>query len=158
MADLSKFFIPQYDKAGIYAIVNRTKMIAYVGQSKNIKRRAEQHKTKSANRKHDVKEINKDFDDEFSFLVLHRFYDDNVSDGKLCIFEKLYMLTMLKAGFELYNKNETCNSSGELGVAWSLCCDLMYNIGTKENLNDAYFEKYGKNYCYDLRVAKNNKH
>ena len=24
--------------------------------------------------------------------------------------------------------------------------------------NDAYFEKYGKNYCYDLRVAKNNKH
>ena len=34
----------------------------------------------------------------------------------------------------------------------------MYNIGTKENLNDAYFEKYGKNYCYDLRVAKNNKH
>lgn len=32
MANLEKFYIPQYDKAGIYAVINRTKMIAYVGQ------------------------------------------------------------------------------------------------------------------------------
>lgn len=45
MANLEKFYIPQYDEAGIYAVVNRTKMMAYVGQSTNIKKRALQHKT-----------------------------------------------------------------------------------------------------------------
>lgn len=27
MANLEKFYIPQYNKAGIYAVVNRTKMM-----------------------------------------------------------------------------------------------------------------------------------
>lgn len=158
MADLSYFFVPQYDKAGIYAVVNRTKMIAYIGQSRNIKRRAEQHKTKIANRKHDVKEINDDFNDDFSFLVLHRFYDESVSDEKLCLYEKLYMLTMIDAGFELYNNNDAGYYKDINSVSWSVCCDLMSYIGTRENVNDAYFDKYGKKYCYDIKIAKNNKH
>lgn len=40
MANLEKFIIPQYDKSGIYAIINKDKMKAYIGQSTNIKHRA----------------------------------------------------------------------------------------------------------------------
>lgn len=68
MANLEKFYIPQYNKAGIYAVVNRTKMMAYVGQSTNIKKRALQHKTGIQNGTHNVKEINEDKEDEFTFL------------------------------------------------------------------------------------------
>lgn len=83
MANLEKFYIPQYDKAGIYAVVNRTKMTAYVGQSTNIKKRALQHKTGIQNGTHNVKEINEDKEDEFTFLVLHKFYNEEVAKSKL---------------------------------------------------------------------------
>ena len=84
MANLEKFYIPQYDKAGIYAVVNRTKMMAYVGQSTNIKKRALQHKTGIQNGTHHVKEINEDKEDEFTFLVLHKFYNEEVAKKFIC--------------------------------------------------------------------------
>ena len=99
MANLEKFYIPQYDKAGIYAVVNRTKMMAYVGQSTNIKKRALQHKTGIQNGTHNVKEINEDKEDEFTFLVLHKFYSEEVAKNKLDFCEKIYMFTLAKAGF-----------------------------------------------------------
>lgn len=157
MADLEKFYVPFYDKSGIYAVLNKTKMKAYVGQSTNIKRRAEQHKNKIANAKHDIKEINQDCNDEFSFLVLHKFYDD-VQKQKLDLYEKLYMLTLVRAGFELYNRNETGPRKSLDDIAWRICTDLLFNIGTEENLKDAYIEKYGKHYSYDVRVRENRKY
>lgn len=157
MAKLEKFIVPQYDKSGIYAIINRDKMRAYVGQSTNIKHRAAQHKTKISKAQHDIEKINNDCGDEFSFLVLHRFYDENVSKDKLDLYEKIYMLTLARAGFELYNKNGVGYYKSTDEIAWHICYNMMFNIGTEENLKDAYFEKYGKHYSYDIRVSDNKK-
>ena len=155
MANLEKFIVPFYDKSGIYAIINKTKVKAYIGQSTNIKRRAEQHKTKIASRNHDIKEINEDCNDEFSFLVLHKFYNESISKEKLDLYEKLYMLTLARAGFDLYNKNDTGKRNDINDISWRICTDLLFNIGTEENFKDAYFEKYGKHYSYDVRVKEN---
>lgn len=155
MADLENFVIPNYDKGGIYAIINKSKMRAYIGQSTRMKQRAMQHKTKIEKAMHEIEEINKDFEDEFSFLVLHRFYDEDVPKGKLDLYEKLYMLTLSRAGFELYNKNGTGHYKSTEEIAWRICCDMMFNIGTDDNLKDAYFEKYKKHYSYDIRVSEN---
>lgn len=157
MANLEKFYIPQYDKAGIYVVINRTKTKAYVGQSVNIKKRAIQHKTGIRRGNHSVKEINKDSDDEFTFLVLHKFYDDNIPKNKLDFYEKIYMFTLASAGFELYNKNEVGYYKSVLDIAAYICSDVAFEIGTEKNLKDAYFEKYGKHYCYDIKIANNRK-
>ena len=157
MANLEKFYIPQYDKAGIYAVVNRTKMTAYVGQSTNIKKRALQHKTGIQNGTHNVKEINEDKEDEFTFLVLHKFYNEEVAKSKLDFYEKIYMFTLAKAGFKLYNKNDVGYYKNILDIAAYMCNDIAFELGTDENLKDAYFEKYGKHYCYDIKIANNRK-
>ena len=158
MANLENFIIPKYDKSGIYAIINRDKIKAYVGQSTNIKQRATQHKMKISKSDHDIEEINKDCKDDFSFLVLHRFYDENVSKCKLDLYEKLYMFTLAKAGFDLYNRNGVGYYKNINEIANNICCDMVFNIGAMENLSDAYFEKYGKHYSYDIKKKENIKH
>lgn len=154
MAKLSNYFVPSYCKSGIYAVINKSKMIAYVGQSTNIKRRAEQHKSKILNSNHEIEDINKDGDDEFIFLVLHKFYNEDVSKEKLVLYEKLYMLTLVKNGFRLYNKNDVGDGSLK-DISWRICTEIMSCIETENNLRDAYMESCKKHYSFDVVRARN---
>ena len=51
------FDIPVYCGSGVYAIVNRSKMKAYIGKSGNIKYRAIEHENKIREGKHEIEEL-----------------------------------------------------------------------------------------------------
>lgn len=145
------FEIPSYSGTGIYAIINRTKMKAYIGQSHNIKYRAIAHENKIKNRNHEIDEISEDFEDEFGFVVLHKTFDNNPEF--LSLLEELYMLTFVDNGFYLYNKN-----GAGFGNSNAICRHIAFGIAshfsTKENMIDEYFNKFGNQYHFDMRSVR----
>ena len=151
------FDVPSYCQSGIYAIVNRTKMKAYIGQSNNIKYRAVSHEQGIRKGTHPIKELSEDCEDEFGFIILHKTFDE--SKEFMSILEKLYMLTFTISGFYLYNKNEVGFTKSSNEISHHICAEIMSHFGTKETLSDTYFEKFGNQYYYDIRKfnAKKNK-
>lgn len=125
------FDIPIYCGSGVYAIVNRNKMKAYIGKSGNIKYRAIEHEKKIREGKHEIEELSNDRNDELAFIILHKVYDKN------------------GAG---YFKNPA-------EIALGICARLSSYFYTKENMMDGYFEKFGNQYHFDMRSvrAKENK-
>lgn len=143
------FHIPDYSLAGIYTLVNRDKMKAYVGQSRNIKVRAEQHEKQLSEGTHTNKNILLDKGDDFYFLILHKFYNNKISDEELSFYELMYMFVLSDEGFELYNSN---NSSE---IEHRICCNIAFNVGMRDNLKDAYYDQFRKHFSYDVLKAKN---
>lgn len=146
------FDIPTYDNTGIYAIINRTKMKAYVGQSHNIKYRAISHENKIRNRNHEIKELSEDFQDEFAFVILHKTYDN--SKELLSLLEKVYMLTFVDSGFYLYNRNDVGFYKSSYEISHNICVDIMSYFGTKETMMDAYFDKFRNQCHWDMRSVR----
>ena len=151
------FDIPVYCGSGVYAIVNRSKMKAYIGKSGNIKYRAIEHEKKIREGKHEIDELSHDNNDDLAFIVLHKIYDKN--EELLSMLEVLNMLTFSENGFCLYNKNGTGYYKNPSEIALGICARLSSYFYTKENMMDGYFEKFGNQYHFDMRSvrAKENK-
>lgn len=151
------FDIPIYCGSGVYAIVNRNKMKAYIGKSGNIKYRAIEHEKKIREGKHEIEELSNDNNDDLAFIVLHKIYDKN--EELLSMLEELYMFTFSKNGFYLYNKNGAGYYKNSSEIALGICARLSSYFYTKENMMDGYFEKFGNQYHFDIRRvrAKENK-
>lgn len=124
------FDIPSYCQSGIYAIVNRTKMKAYIGQSDNIKYRAISPEQGIRKRNHPIKEMSEDCEDEFGFIILHKTFER--SKDFMSLLEKLYMLTFVYSGFCLYNRNEVGFSKSSYEISHHICDEIMSHFGTKE--------------------------
>lgn len=151
------FDVPIYCGSGVYAIVNRSKMKAYIGKSGNIKYRAIEHEKKIREGKHEIEELSNDKNDDLAFIVLHKIYDKN--EELLSMLEELYMFTFSKNGFYLYNKNGAGYYKNSSEIALGICARLSSYFYTKENMMDGYFEKFGNQYHFDIRrvMAKENK-
>ena len=151
------FDIPIYCGSGVYAIVNRNKMKAYIGKSGNIKYRAIEHEKKIREGKHEIEELSNDNNDDLAFIVLHKVYDKN--EELLSLLEELYMLIFSENGFYLYNKNGAGYFKNPSEIALGICARLSSYFYAKENMMDGYFEKFGNQYHFDMRSvrAKENK-
>lgn len=146
------FDIPVYCGSGVYAIVNRSKMKAYIGKSGNIKYRAIAHQKKIREGKHEIEELSNDNNDDLAFIVLHKIYDKN--EELLSMLEELYMFTFSKNGFYLYNKNGAGYYKNSSEIALGICARLSSYFYTKENMMDGYFEKFGNQYHFDIRRVR----
>lgn len=145
MENLRDFIIPRYSGAGIYAVINIDKMIAYVGQSHNINNRARQHYNAIKNKTHNIEEINRDSEDNFIFTVLYKIPKTEVTKEKLDLYEKLFMLGMLDNGLYLYNKQNVSEYGDEkFLLCWYICSDLMSDIGVRDSIKDVFYNKYNK--------------
>lgn len=146
------FDIPVYCGSGVYAIVNRSKMKAYIGKSGNIKYRAIAHQKKIREGKHEIEELSNDRNDELAFIVLHKTFDKN--EELLLLLEELYMLTFSENGFYLYNKNGVGYYKKPADIALGICTRLTSHFYTKENMMDGYFEKFGNQYHFDMKSVR----
>lgn len=110
------FDIPEYNGAGIYAIVNKDDKRVYVGQSSNIRNRAIQHHNALINGNHQNQFLNFDRKKRFKFVILDKLYSTTI----LTVFEKIYMISFEECGWQLYNiqPKKTVN-----------CPSLFYSIG-----------------------------
>lgn len=97
------FKIPDYSGCGVYAIINILDFKAYVGSSRNIKRRAYQHSRDLKEGKHYIDDLQKDSCKGLRFVILDKY--DNIEKDKLRIAEYVFMLKMLDQHFDLYNIN-----------------------------------------------------
>ena len=136
------FEIPDYDGAGIYAIVNAEKLMCYVGSTKNIKKRAEQHRKSLIDGNHPNKSLQKDSNYELAFIVLQKFDDISKEDLKLA--EKVYMVAMIRHDFKLYNK---IPQNDKENICYSIVCDLFHRLGAytriEEQIKNTYKMKVG---------------
>lgn len=102
MKTSESFKIPNYSGCGVYAIINIIDFKAYVGSSRNIRKRAREHLHELKNKSHSSKELQKDFDKKLRFVVLKKL-ENGTDKSKLRIAEYSLMLKMLQQDFELYN-------------------------------------------------------
>lgn len=104
-----KIQIPKYDGCGVYAIVNIVEFKVYIGSSHDVHRRFQVHLSKLKNGKHSIAELQKDFNDDFRFIVLHEC-DKNIAKDDLLDKEYIFMLQFIERGFSLYNTQpfESC--------------------------------------------------
>lgn len=81
----SRFLIPvSCSFAGVYVIVNAKNKKCYVGSSKNISNRINQHISQLKNNKSPVDEMQKDFNngDNFIFHVVLKYHDSDVGNHR----------------------------------------------------------------------------
>lgn len=141
--NLKDFIIPRYSGAGIYTFVNTDKMIAYVGQSHNIKDRATTHLYGISNGKHQIEEVNRDKEDHFIFTVLYKIPKQEESKEKLDFLEKIFMLAMLDRGLYLYNKSNINDINNINYLAMDICIDMMLDIGATDIVRDIFYTNQG---------------
>ena len=79
-------------------------MRCYIGASKRIKYRASQHRSDLKSGKHANKLLQEDFSNgtKLDFIIIYK-PDKNISKDDFIALEKLYMLTAIEEGFEIYN-------------------------------------------------------
>ena len=148
------FAIPKYERSGIYAIINRTKGIAYVGESTNVKTRATQHKSQIKQGKHPIEELNRDKEDALCFVILHKFYDKTPTQEELNFYEKLYMYEFSDNGYKLYNQQSMSEWETTAHIACWIAGQICFDISALDNIKDAYFEKYQSNFKVDCNNAR----
>lgn len=97
------FKIPDYSGCRVYAIINILDFKAYVGSSRNIKRRTYRHFQDLKEGKHYIDDLQKDSRRGLRFVILDKY--DNIDKDKLRIAEYVFMVKMLDQHFDLYNIN-----------------------------------------------------
>lgn len=144
------FDFPNYDGSGVYAIINVRKMFCYIGSSKNIRKRANEHNRQLKNNKHSNKILQNDYNNGaiLDFLILERT-DDSIEKDLLIAKEKMYMLESIENGFVIYNllpKTEYIEQKE--WIKHHLMWFFMKQYNAKENLTKSFSEKYGVTPAY----------
>lgn len=93
--------------SGVYAIINKTKNIVYIGQAQNIESRKQQHLSALQNGTHYNKAMQNDFNnkDRFCFIIVKstgagQFNRINPME------EALYISFLQYEGYKLYNSKQ----------------------------------------------------
>ena len=123
------FKIPDYAGGGVYAILNIEDRKAYIGQSSNLKKRAEQHDKALKNGTHQNKGLNLDRGKKLKFIILKRINDHDFRR----ILECVYMQSFLSHKVKLYNNQpkrvmQDKNFYEHIGI--DVCC--TYGIKRKQ--------------------------
>lgn len=127
----------KYRGAGIYAIVNADEMKIYVGQAKNIQRRACDHKHDLKTGEHANPKLNLDREKDLRFIILQKVPKEY--EWLLNLMEKTYMLQVLENGFELYNV-QNCESKDN--IENSITFESKWAFKAKDNLDKSFYNEY----------------
>lgn len=100
----TKVKIPEDNTPGVYAIINDTKKICYIGQSQSRRDRCKAHFYSLARSDHECEKMQKHYNDgdKFSIVYLKRV-DDIWNRDKLLMLESYFYCCLKSKGIELYN-------------------------------------------------------
>lgn len=141
------FKVPDYAGCGIYAIINMKDRRAYVGMTRNIKRRASSHLSQLKNNNHPNIKLQNDSQKELKFLILQKL-DKETDKRTLEILEISYMIEMDRERFELYNIN--LMQFNDLRVR---IFELYIHPACFENAIEAIRNEYGQSGLWDRKQA-----
>ena len=142
----------KYNGGGVYAIINNADRKIYIGQSSNIAKRLEKHKSAMKNGKHIYNELNDGFQaGKIHFRILRK---ENIHDRRLLL-EKIYIYTALNKGLNLYNHSNEMKSRKQLQeyiVYWLLQIEktetdlkeILYDVSGYNTINGYKYGKYIK--------------
>lgn len=141
------FSVPKYDGCGVYAIVSWEDMSCYVGSTRNIKNRANQHKKSLIKGEHPNKNLQAAYNDGkiLRFVILDKVPEDIYSDN-LLLLEYIYMLEMKWKCFDLYNVMPTQSHyrNQAESLIMHIVCRLMGIVGSEKNIKSAIKKTYGR--------------
>lgn len=92
----------KYNGPGVYAIIDIYNFKVYIGSSQNVLLRGKNHLSLLKRKKHNIKELQKDYDNknDFDFILIEKA---NCSTRKRLLKEYCYIYLMIKEGFSIYN-------------------------------------------------------
>lgn len=120
------------DISGIYAIWNISKNKFYIGSSKNVKQRAMNHKTKLNKNKHPIKELQQDYNNNDSFVIL--LITEVKNHSNLRYYENV-TIKQFQADTRGYNKARIISTvtSEESSIKWVFAnIDYYYNYSNNK--------------------------
>lgn len=139
------FKIPNYNGCGIYAIVCLEDFSCYVGSTRNIKKRAYQHKKLLMSGKHTNKGLQDAHDKNriLRFLILQKFGDETEKE-RLLMMEHLHMLQAKYNRFDIYNK---LSKKSELQSDEEYLNEhIVFLLSCVENASDIFINAIEKEY------------
>lgn len=96
--------IPEENTPGVYAIINDTKKICYIGQSKRRRDRCKAHFNSLSRNDHECEKMQKHYNDGDLFSIMYlKSIDDIWSRDKLLMLESYFYCCLKHKGIELYN-------------------------------------------------------
>lgn len=140
------------DFSGVYIVLNMKNYKCYIGSSRNMKRRLNEHKAALKHKKHKIKELQKDYDDGCEFIayplsevqLLNRKYS---TDKNLRYYEneaiKMFETTNPQKG---YNTNISCERQS----------DEYSNIYWKKVAFDSFVNVKEQRKCYRCGAKERN--
>lgn len=140
--------IPNYDGAGIYAIINIEDFGVYVGSSHNIRKRAIQHGSAMKSKYHTIEQLNKD--GAFDFVVLAEFGAD-YEEWQLRVHEWMYMYCFKEKGFKLYNKYPKPQTKEKFFD--DIALDTIRGLKIRDVIENKVHDMYGVHSWY-LKIRK----
>lgn len=100
---------------GVYAIINKTKRKCYIGQADDLQNRLSIHQSKLTKGKHDIQEMQKDYDsgDVFISQILAQTEKTNsfVGQYERRTIERYYIRCMEELEIKLYNREKYSDKS-----------------------------------------------
>lgn len=152
----NNFVIPKYNGAGIYCIINIENCRVYVGQSKNIHRRAYAHKNDFINNNHNISDLTTAYNNNYLFFIILDKYN-NIDNEMLLFMEKVYMLAFDDLGFDLYNdKCVNDNYYGRVGkpnyIQVNVLADILWMTGATDKVKKAINNRFNMSPANLLRT------
>ena len=139
-----QFIIPKSisNYSGIYAIVNNDKKKIYIGKSKNIRNRLQQHST-SLNKNKSPKAMQEDFNNGDLFeahqLILFTYKSETFLLGMEEIFISYFINELGREN--VYNAFATRSHTYSSGVAYVVnSCSEIQNVNSILGLHDAWMD------------------
>lgn len=129
------FKIPDYTGGGVYAILNIEDRKAYIGQSSNIKKRADQHEKALMNGTHQNKGLNLDRGKKLKFIILKKIDDHDFRR----ILECVCIHSFLSHKVKLYN-TQPKRVMHDKKFYEHIGIDVCYTYGIKRKQIQEYFK------------------
>lgn len=134
---MNENIIIDYERPGVYVLFNLKNHKAYVGKSRNVKKRLMQHCYYFHN-KNSGNEMYLDDMGDFVSLLVHQIPDDMYE-----MFSNAYeigcMVQLWLWGIKLYNKNPRAKSYGD--YCKSISAHFLYAINSEQSVKDSFINQ-----------------
>ena len=88
------------EEPGIYVIVNMYNLTAYVGSTKNIKKRLSEHKRLLESNKHTNKKLQESYKEGNTYFLVIEYLDKDTPKRILLLKEKMYIYKLMTNGYK----------------------------------------------------------
>ena len=129
------------EEPGIYIIVNMYNLTAYVGSTKNIKKRLSEHKRLLESNKHTNKKLQESYKEGNTYFLVIFYLDKDTPNRILLLKEKMYIYKLMTNGYKFI----VCNCEDIKKLKYYIFYECFSLFRCEENINRIIKNKFNNN-------------